>query len=622
MYYTNPKASLMGTRCICTLFVISGILSAADCTFVPDRDQFLARQARARQEIADRVWKLNRAVAAGSSRNLLAAAIPQRNFIDAEIFGEIARARIPVAPLTTDQEFFRRIHLDLIGRLPSAQELGEFLADSSPAKRDDVIDRLLYSPEFVDRWTMWMGDLLQNNYFATNFSRQLAGRNAFYDWIKESVANRKSLKDIAWEAVIATGNNYTPEAGPANFMLGGITPNGPIQDTYDTMLSRTASTFLGIAYYDCLLCHNGRGHLDQISLWAANTTRAEAQQMAAFFSRTRWTRDAAVQGEPMFNSYFVWNAPAGQYDLTTNFGNRPTRAAIGTMRNLTPQYRTGATPSNGEWRDAFAANMVSDPMFARNLANRLWKQLFGLGLVDPVDTMDPARLDPANPPPAPWTLQATHPQLLDRLAWELSQRNFDLREFLRLLVESSAYQLSSRYEGEWNVSYVPLFARHYPRRLQSEEIADAIVKASGVPGRFTATGSSELLDWAMQLPDTTGGGPATNLMNSLLRGNRDTQQRSQSSSILQQLNMMNDVFVLDRVRLSASPVLQEISKLPDNESILDRIFLRFLSRPPTAYERERGLAFLQKATTPAARNAAVEDLAWVCINKVEFLFSY
>ena len=118
-------------------------------------------------------------------------------------------------------------------------------------------------------------------------------------------------------------------------------------------------------------------------------------------------------------------------------------------------------------------------MLARNFANRLWKAMFNMGLVDPVDTLDPARLDPKNPPPEPWGLQATHPQLLEQLAASLVDSNFSLHSFIKLLVSSSAYQLSSRYDGDWKVEYVPLFARHYPRRLDGEEIHDAIAQATG-----------------------------------------------------------------------------------------------------------------------------------------------
>jgi hypothetical protein len=111
-------------------------------------------------------------------------------------------------------------------------------------------------------------------------------------------------------------------------------------------------------------------------------------------------------------------------------------------------------------------------------------------------------------------------------------------------------------------------------------------------------------------------------MNNFYRGNRDTQQRSQSGSILQQLGLMNDSFVITRIRMSASHTLQAIARLGTNDAVVEEMFLTFLSRRPDDYERSRAAAWLAKANTPAARNTAIEDLAWACINKLDFLFSY
>jgi hypothetical protein len=286
---------------------------------------------------------------------------------------------------------------------------------------------------------------------------------------------------------------------------------------------------------------------------------------------------------------------------------------------------TGATPSDGNWRNGFAWFLINDPMFARNMSNRLWKAMFNLGLVDPVDQLDPARLDPNNPPAAPWTLQAANPVLLEKLANYLATSNWDLRGFLRLIAQSSAYQLSSRYDGTWNIQYVPLFARHYPRRLDAEEIHDAISSSTGVFNKYTVQGFGDPIQWAMQLPDTSeprSNGAVANFLNSFLRGNRDTTQRSQASSILQQLNLMNDNLVVSRTRVAASPALLAISKLTDNSSAVEQLFLTFLSREPTDYERAHALTLLQNATSATARSAAIEDLAWACINKLDFLFSY
>ncbi|MBI4877517.1 MAG: DUF1553 domain-containing protein [Acidobacteria bacterium] len=560
---------------------------------------------------------------------IAADSLPRRNFVDLEIFDKMAAQNVLPARLSGDEEFLRRITLDLTGRIPAPAEIREFLADASPNKRDRWIDRRIDAPEFTDKWTLWLGDLLQNTASSSNVSRQIEGRNAFHNWIRGSIAEDKPLWQIAYEAVTGEGVNYAPASGAANYPLVAIAPGGPSQDACDQMLVRSASAFLGLSHYDCLLCHNGRGHLDGISLWGAGTTRLEAQRMAAFFARLRFTRQSNTALEN-YNSYLVWDAPAGTYDLNTNFGNRPNRVAPSVqgrpLVNLTPEYRgTGATPRPENWRASFAEFMLNDPMFARNLANRIWKQMFNLGLAEPVDALDPARLDPDHPPPAPWTLQATHPRLLERLARELKDRNFSLRALVRMLAQSSAYQLSSRYDAEWKLEYVPLFARHYARRLEGEEVHDAIVKATGVMPKYTVQDWPVAVEWALLLPEPAeprSNGAALGFLNSFLRGNRDNLPRAQSGSILQQLYLMNDAFVTTRVKKAASPGLQAVSGIAGNEAAVNELFLLFLSRRPNDYERQRAVAHLDRAATAAARDAAIEDLAWVCINKVDFLFSY
>jgi len=600
--------------------------AGVNCTFRADPDQFLAAQARAFEAAHERAAKFNRVSVHAARQGLVAPGdIPRRSFIDAEIFDRMAQKGVMSARLSSDAEFFRRIHLDLTGRIPSPAAVREFLADTSDDKRNRVIDTLLYSPEFTDKWTVWLGDLVQNAQTLSNVNRQMVGRNAYHDWLRYSLADNKSLKDMAYELVAAGGNNYSRGSGAANYAVGAQTPMGPIQDTYDTYLYQTASRFLGLGHYDCLLCHDGRRHLDDISLWGKRSTRIDAQKMAAFFSRTRLTR-VANQADPNFNSFEVSDVAAGNYALNTNFGNRPNRVPVGTVRALDPEYRIGGwTPRGSTWRAEFAEFMIQDPMLTRNLANRIWKQLFNLALAEPVDGLDPDRLDPKNPPAAPWTFQATHPELLEKLAQRLVETNYSLREFIRMVVESSAYQLSSRYDGEWKLDYVPLFARHYPRRLEGEEIHDALAKATGMPGNYTVQGFSEPVQWAMQLPEPVeprSNGAVANFMNAFLRGNRDSQFRNQAGSILQQLNLMNDNFVISRVKVAASPPLRAVAGLAGNERAVEELFLLFNSRLPSEHERKQALDHLSRATTPAMRNAYIEDLAWACVNKLDFLFSY
>lgn len=222
------------------------VVSVADCSFVANRDEFLGRQSRDRREIYERARKLSRAAVAAP---VSAGQIAQRNFIDQEIFGKLTKINLLSAPLASDEEFLRRIYLDLTGRIPDSGEIRAFLADASETKRDTVIYRLLDSPEYTDRWTMWMGDLLQNTSKLANaaINRNVPGRNMFHAYIRDAVSSDKPLRAVAIDVITGKGNNYDAQGGPANFPMGASTSMGPVQDTYDTMLVRTASTFLGMA---------------------------------------------------------------------------------------------------------------------------------------------------------------------------------------------------------------------------------------------------------------------------------------------------------------------------------------------------------------------------------------
>ena len=397
---------------------------------------------------------------------------------------------------------------------------------------------------------------------------------------------------------------------------------GPSQDTYDNGMVKTATFFLGMAQYDCLLCHNGRGHLDQINVWGARQTRLDAWKMAAHFARLSF---AGIPNLPVSDFHYysqnVSERTSGTYDLNTSTGNRPARGAVGTLKNVTPEYRdTGATPRDSNWRSALGNVMWKDPMFRTNFANRFWRELMGMGLVEPYDMLDPDRLDPDNPPGDPWTLQATHPVLLKKLGQSLLDSDFDVKDLLRLIVQSNAYQMSSRYDGTWTLDMVPLFARHYPRRLWAEELHDIIVTGTGQFNNYTPT-HMPATKWAMQLPEPgepNNDGSTANFLNTFLRGNRDSQQRSSNLSILQRLALMNDPFVVNRTKATA-PNLAAMFKITDNGQVIEEIFLTFLGRRPTDAEVQAIVAAAAKATD---RNTFLEDLVWACINKADFQFSY
>ncbi len=610
--------------------------SGQNCNYRSDPQEVDLAAYRARQSAYERVVSFSKGGRL-AARSVAPAEIPRRNLVDEHIFAKLESAGVQSAAVARDEVFLRRISLDLAGIIPTASEIRAFVADQDPDKRSKAIDRLLRSPEFVDKWTMWLGDLLGNARVNSNRSLQANGRNAMHWWMKEALEQGVSFRDIAYLSLASSGNNFDKHTGGANFLVRSFHPMGPAQDTYDMMLVRSATAFLGMGHYDCILCHDGRRHLDTISLWGSKAKRAEAQKMAAHFSRTSM-RGYVTEDRTDFyaGSYYVTDARTGVYALNTTSGNRPGRATVGPdgkpVASYTPVYRDGKEPrASGTWRESFHAAMVEDELFAINYANRLWKAMFGLGLVDPVDTLDPERLDPNKPPPAPWTLQASHPELLVELGRLARAQDFNIREFLRVLAESSAYQLDSAYEGAWDITKMNLFARRIPRRIEGEEFHDALMKATGTlppNGGYTVEGWGDVrVARAMQLPEPVeprSNGTVNSFLNTFNRGNRDTVPRSQNGSILLQLNVMNSPLVTERIRVSgsaASPFVTAMTKDSNNQHVVEEMFLTFLSRQPSEYERETALSVLA-GKTGAARNAAIEDIAWGLVNKLDFMFSY
>jgi len=540
------------------------------------------------------------------------------SWIDSYIFSDLEARGIPRANLTNDAEFLRRVTLDLTGRIPTGEQVVQFLNDADPGKRARTIDVLLSTPEWVDRWTMWFGDLLKNTARSSQLARYAEGRNAFNRFISESLAENKPYNRFVAEVITATGDSF--ENGAVNFNVGGRVTMGPVQDTYDRQWVQVASTFLGLKNFDCVLCHNGAGHLEQVNVWAAQVTRAQAWGLAAFFSRTRLRR--YPRGE--INSFVVDDTLRRGYVLNTDSGNRPPRFAVeGQSPVVTPTYlfsgRQAAPWEN--YRQVLAEEVTSDFQFARATVNYIWAHFFGIGIVDPPDAFDLARLDPNNPPPEPWTIQPSHPRLLDELARFFVANNYDLKALMREITNSRVYQLSSRYEGEWNPTNAPLFARHLVRRLDSEELHDVLVQSSGVPSNLRVRGNPDPIPWAMQLPDTQSPrGPIGAFLDTFLRGDRDENPRRGDLSVSQALDLMNDPFILQRVQASNENGLlaRLLSSGINDEGLVTSLYLNVLSRYPTQDEIVTAVSVLQTGN----RRQRAEDLLWSLYNKVDFIFNY
>lgn len=642
--------------------------NADDCSYVKSPENYREVVSRHRSSIS----QLTEMIAERFDQQGLALVppdnMPRKNFVDNLIFGKVQSAGVESAPLCSDEEFIRRVTLDLTGRIPSPSEVTSFLSNQSANKRDLLIDSLLNSTEFVDKWALFFGDLYKNTSQSSNIGRFVGGREAFHKFIYDSIEQNKSYAQMATELITARGDSYVD--GAVNFIVGGFVPMGPAQDTYDGYAVQTAQTFLGLSSMDCLLCHDGAGHLDAVNLWGSKISRADAWGMAAFFARTRRQQ---VNVGTTAQKHMINEATTGEYDLNTTTGNRSSRLPIGSQRNVQPKYMFGSrggVATGEDRRTALARYITADPQFARATVNYLWEELMVEALVSPSNTFDLARLNPDAQLPDGWSLQPNNAELLEALSQDFSNNSFNLRHVIRTIVQSSTYQLSSKYPGTWKVEYVPLYARKFARRLDAEELHDAVVKATNLPpvtNAVTRNGITTprmlgfpIIDeagtklrevrWAMQLPEPREpqfgqqNGSSANILNTFLRGNRDTNLRQADSSILQSLNMMNNDFISSRIRYiptnnssttntvgyidpipgyNTEKILSTVKRLMEtpnltNEQIITELYLNTLSRNPRANEIQKALPYF----TSMGKQGAIESLQWVLLNKVDFLFNY
>lgn len=549
--------------------------------------------------------------------------LPVVNFIDSDLFDAMKAAGVQPAALSTDAEFLRRISLDLTGQIPDSATVVAFVNDPAPDKRARKIDELLASDAFTDRWTMWFGDLVQNVSVSNNVREFYLGRDAYYAFIRDAWKSGMPYDQLVRTVISGKGDSYA--AGNANFVVRQLQNNGPVQDTYDNLAAQSGERFLGMPLL-CLSCHNGLGHLELVNQYLRTKNRSDFWGMAAFFSRTKAQGQKYTDpNNPTANltKFLVSDTSTGSYLLNTTSGNKtPRQPAAGGSSSVSPAYMfTGEQPRAGEaYRDAYGRMLTADRQFARATVNYLWREMFGIAIVEPPNAFDLARLDP-NKLPAGQTLQPTNPKLLEDLTDSFIASGYNVRSFLRTIAASSSYQLSSYYTpAPWNEAWTTLFPRHYPHRLQAEMMLDAVTKATNVPVSMNIAGLGAVTK-AMQLPDTVEPGSRSQFgtfLDSFGRGDRDDTARSNDSSISQALSLLNNTIVTTRVKRATanSTVSKILASTTDPGSIADQIYLATLSRYPT--QSERALAINYLASGNLAQHT--EDLQYALINQLEFLF--
>jgi hypothetical protein len=558
---------------------------------------------------------------------------PRKSFIDDYIFRAIENDHIPHSQLSSDQEFVRRIYLDINGVIPSPEQTRDFLQSKDPQKRARLVDSLVGSEDYLSHWTYFFNDIFRVN---TKMGR---GRMLWHYWTKEWLRVDRSYADVVREMITAGGKSNFSVPGTnlisRENVVSKFQPDNPDDynllnrldtfDEYNVMLSRA---FLGMNT-SCISCHDGAHHLEQVNAYLAGKKRMEFFQQSAFMGYTRVVMGYDfVQGAPEDSHFLVMDNTSNGYNTVddspwyTESMVRLPRKGLGVVE---PAFLlTGEKPKPGEnWRQGLARMITADRQFARATVNRIWAAMMAFGIVEPIDEFDLARLDPANPPQRPWTLQPSNPPLLEALTDEFIKHNYSIRHMIKLIAESNAYQLSATFDGEWKESYTPYYSRKFVRQLRPYELIDSIQVATGVEGEYSLGSAKVPRLSQIATPEELRGpaAPTLDLARAFFLSNRDNPARPHiDGSARQALLLMNSPVVTSRVQAKGNTRIAELLKAYParaNDKVIADLYLSFLNRAPSAEELQVAQNALAKDRTKGA-----EDLAWVLINNPEFIFNH
>ncbi|MFO0906243.1 MAG: DUF1549 domain-containing protein [Pirellulales bacterium] len=481
---------------------------------------------------------------------------PQRadNFIDQEVARVHRELRITPAPLADDAAFLRRATLDLTGRLPTPEAVERYLADPLPAKRYQLLDELLQSEAFVDVWTLRLARWLRLHALPND----VVAPTVFGRWIREQVAADAGWDSLTRELLLADGDSHS--VGPANFarMVGDARGHAEL----------VAETFLG-ARLGCANCHD-----HPLDRW----TQDDYHGLAAVFAKL--DRGRRVQ---LLDRGAVTNLRTGE----------PAVPRIPGVRDL---------PGTPDPRRDFADWLVAEgrPALARAYVNRLWKVLFGRGLIDPVDD-----LRPTNP--------ATHPELLDRLTESCLQHQFRLRPLLRQMAASDAYARATLGADEpaYRTTYLAAAAR---RPLEPEVLADAVVDVTlGGRNSNDAPTDRRYVEWLDPLVPA----PSLDLLGRCSRAAGCDAASALDRGLAARLHLLNGDFINQRLASADGRLAQELSRSTDDARLIREFMLRTWSRPPTDDESRRWTQRLH-SDDPAERRRRFEDFIWSLLNSRDF----
>ena len=493
---------------------------------------------------------------------------PVRNFIDEKVFAKLKESGIPPSPVCDDATFIRRVTIDIAGRLPTLEEVQQFLADKDPHKRDRLIDRLLASPDYADYFANKWAAVLRIKREANVTVRS---NYAFREWIRQSFLENKPYDQFVREIIAASGE--VGQHPPVTWYRHVRQVNEQVEDV--------AQLFLGLRI-QCARCHH-----HPFEKWS----QQDYYGMAAFFSRVGRKPGRFPNEERIYHrrgAASATNPKTGRPVPPTGLDAAP----AGVPPEMDPRHALV------DWMTA-----PDNPFFARALVNRYWKHFLGRGIVEPEDDMRVT-----NPP--------SNPELLDALAEYFVKSGYDLKALIRTICQSTTYQLSA-VPNEHNKHDKQNYSRYYPKRLHAEVLLDAIDQLTGVKTRF---GGLPPEVRAVQLPDS---GVNNYFLTIFGRPQGDSAcecERSSEANLAQSLHLLNSGEINSKIT-SGNSLARRLAadKRPDAEKVKE-LYLRAYSRLPSPEELEVALHYIEKHK--AQKHVAYEDILWTLINTKEFLFNH
>ncbi len=488
------------------------------------------------------------------------------SYIDRLVNAKLQQLQYLPAETCSDDEFLRRISLDLLGILPTIDETTAFLAETGEQKRERLVDTLLQREEHAKFWALKWGDLLK-------MTSKLVGDEGVYKyhrWVEQSLHENMPYDEFAKQ--LLTGSGSTLANPPANFYRTSTDMNECVETI--------SQVFLG-ARLQCAKCHN-----HPFERW----TQDNYYGLGAFFNRVQ-LRNTERPGE-----MFVYTIFSG--DVI-----QPRTGQV--MAPWLPQVGSIQSPNDTDRRTAFADWLVNpdNPYFARIEANRIWSQLFARGIVDPIDDFRDS-----NPP--------ANAELLDALAKDFVESGYDRKHLLKVILNSRTYQASYQ-TTEFNQEDTKYFSHQEPRLLGAEQLLDAINHTLALEQKFGSLPAGTL---ATQLPapDVV----KVDFLKVFGQPERSTVcacERADDSNLGMAIELFNGPLIHEKLRDANNRFRKSLAAGRAVEEVVKELYLAAVCRPPSDIELKAAVEHCSKNSDPVV---GIEDVCWALFNTDEFLFQH